>query len=84
MKISSLSKLIDDVSNKIHKKEYPNRKFDTKYVKMEGNLLICDCKKCKKHCKLKFYKKIKDEFVNTFKFCTGGLNKFALLLRKGV
>ena len=39
---------------------------------------------CKKNYKKEFNKELIKRFENTHKFCNGDINKFILLLRKGV
>ena len=54
-----------------------------KYIGFINNRLHYKCKKCNDES----YKSINDlieKFPNTYRFCYGDLNKFALLLRKGV
>ena len=45
--------------------------------------MVCILKK-KKHILLKFDVKLKERFFNTYKFPNHDMNKFILLLRKGV
>ena len=46
--------------------------------------LIFRCFKCKKNYEKDFSKELIQSFANTYEFCNGDLNKFILLLRKGV
>ena len=46
--------------------------------------LILRCFRCKKNYKKDFSKKLIQRFANIYEFCNGDLNKFILLLRKGV
>ena len=56
---------------------------ECQYITHENNKLIYKCKKCN----AKSYKPItplKEKFRNTFNFCNDRIDKFLLLLRKGV
>ena len=46
--------------------------------------LIFRCFRCKKNYDKNFNKELIQRFANTYQFCNGDLNKFILLLRKGV
>ena len=46
--------------------------------------LIFRCFRCKKNYKKYFNKELIQRFANIYEFCNGDLNKFILLLRKGV
>ena len=46
--------------------------------------LIFRCLECKKDCEKDFIKELIMRFANTYEFCNGDINKFILLLRKGV
>ena len=46
--------------------------------------LIFRCFSCKKNYEKNFNKDLTQRFANTYYFCNGDLNKFILLLRKGV
>ena len=46
--------------------------------------LILECYNCKQLYKKKFKKELIKRFASTFSFCNNDLNKFILLLRKGV
>ena len=85
---TSLSNLTDNLSE-INKKEYKSCKerknvwLNCKYINYKDNRLIYKCKKCND----KSYKSIdalEKKFPNTYRFCNKDLNKFILLLRKGV
>ena len=84
----SLSNLVDNLSeiNKKHCKSCMERKkiiSECKYTGFMNNRLNYKCKECNN----KSYKSINElieKFPNTYKFYNKNLNKFALLLRKGV
>ena len=46
--------------------------------------LIFICYSCKKNYEKDFNKELIERFANIYKFCNGDLNKFILLLRKGI
>ena len=46
--------------------------------------LVFRCCSCKKNYKKDFNKELIERFANIYEFCNGDLNKFILLLRKGV
>ena len=50
----------------------------------EINQFIFRCFDCKKNYKKDFNKELINRFSNTYKFCNEDINKFILLLRKGV
>ena len=58
-------------------------KSELDYMSIKNNQLIFQCLKCKKNYK-KDYKELIKRFANTYEFCNGDINKFILLLRKGV
>ena len=85
---ASLSSLVDKLS-KINKKECKSCKergkisINCKYVSCENNILIYKYKRCNN----KSYKSVdvlKEKFPNTYRLCNNDINKFILLLRKGV
>ena len=46
--------------------------------------LLFECFDCKRRYLRKFSKKLTTKFKNTYRFCDGDIDKFMLLLRKGV
>ena len=84
----SLSSLVDNLSeinNKDCKKCMERKKIYSKcdYIKFKNNRLEYRCKECND----KSYRSINDlikKFPNTYQFINKDLNKFILLLRKGV
>ena len=82
---SSLSKLVDNLSEGIHN----NKCFDCKYnldsVRITKNKkLLLKCFNCNIYYKKKFNNDLIRKFKNTYSFCDNDLIKFVLLLRKGV
>ena len=50
---------------------------------VKNKRLIYKCKKCKEEWK-KPINELKEKFPGIYQFCNGDLNKFVLLLRKGI
>ena len=53
-------------------------------IAFKDDQLIFSCFKCKKNYKKDFHQELIKRFANTYEFCNGDINKFILLLRKGV
>ena len=90
---SSLSKLVDNLSEGIHNNKRADCKFNLDYIKTKNEKLILECYNCKQCYRKKFNKELIKRFASTYEFCnnhtTGSssserINKFVLLLRKGV
>ena len=84
---SKFSDLVDNLSD-INKKECPECmrkkiKSECEFIGFKDDRLHYRCKKCKKRCTNSKDGLIK-KFRRIYKFCNGDLNKFALLIRKGV
>ena len=60
-----------------------NIKSKCNFIEFKNNRLNYKCKKCGKRC-YKSINKLFKKFPNIHKFCNNDLNKFVLLLRKGV
>ena len=81
---SSLSKLVDNLSEGIHNK-CADCESCLDYVRSTKNeKLIFKCFNCEQYYKKKFSKDLIKRFGSTYEFCNKDLNKFILLLRKGV
>ena len=90
---SSLSKLVDNLSEGIHNDKFADCKSSLDYIKTKNEKLILECYNCKQRYRKKFNIELIKRFANTYEFCnndtTGSsssesINKFVLLLRKGV
>ena len=85
---TSLSSLVDNLSE-IYKKECKvceeRRKIKLvfNFLGLENNKLNYECKECKKTL-LKPINELITKFPNVYQFCNEDINKFVLLLRKGV
>ena len=82
---SLLSKLVDNLSEGIHNNKCSDWESDLDYIKIKQNgKLILKCFNCNIYYKKKLNKDLVKKFKNTYSFCNNDLNKFILLLRKGV
>ena len=82
---SSLSKLVDNLSEGIHNNKCFNCKSNLDYVRITKNKkLLLKCFNCNIYYKKNFNNDLIKKFKNTYSFCDNDLNKFVLLLRKGV
>ena len=81
---SSLSKLVDNLSEGIHNNKCLDCNSCLDYVRITKNeKLLLKCFNCDSYYKKKFNKELIKKLKNTYSFCND-LNKFILLLRKGV
>ena len=82
---SSLSKLVENLSEGIHNNKCLDCAPCLDYVRITKNeKLILECYNCKQRYKKTFNKDLTKKSENTYSFCNNNLNKFILLLRKGV
>ena len=81
---SSLSKLVDNLSEGIHNNKCLDCKCFQDYIKIKNEKLLLKCFNCNNCYKKKFNKDLIKKFKNTYSFCNNDLNKFILLLRKGI
>ena len=81
---SSLSKLVDNLSEGIHNNKCADCKSNLEYIKTKNEKLILECYNCKQRYRKKFNKELIKIFASTYEFCNNDLNKFVLLLKKGV
>ena len=99
---SSLSKLVDNLSEGIHNNKCADCKSNLDYIKIttkptaepsalarsslerKNEKLILECYNCKLRYRKKFNKELTKRFASTYEICNNDLNKFVLLLRKGV
>ena len=81
---TSLSSLVDNLSEIYSKKcKDENCKSECDFIGLKINRLRYKCKECKKIW-LKPANGLIKKFPSVYQFCKGNLNKFVLLLRKGV
>ena len=76
----SLSNLVDNLSERLYSDKCTDCKSCLGYMSVKDDQLIFKCPKCNKN----HNKDLINRFVNTYKFCDADINKFILLLRKGV
>ena len=81
---SSLSKLVDNLSEGLHNNKCLYCESCLDYIKTKNEKLILKCFNCKTYYEKDLNKELIKRFANTYEFYTGNLNKFILLLRKGV
>ena len=81
---SSLSKVVDNLSEGIHNNKCADCKSNLDYIKIKNEKLILECYNCKQRYRKKFNKELTKRFASTYEFCNNDLNKFVLLLRKSV
>ena len=81
---TSLSKLVDNLTEDIHGDKCVDCKSDLSYMKVIDETLIFRCFNCKKNYEKEINKELIERFASTYKFCNNDLNKFVMLLRKGV
>ena len=85
---SKLSDLVDNLSEINNKDcktcmERKNIKSECDFIGFKNNRLNYRCKECKETC-TKSINELIEKFPRMYQFCNGDLNKFVLLLRKGV
>ena len=81
---TSLSNLFSNLSKGLHNDRCIDCKSCLDYMTTKDEQLIFRCFRCKKNYEKNFNKDLIQRFANTYEFCYGDLNKFILLLRKGV
>ena len=81
---SSLSKLVDKLSEGLHNNKCVNCESCLDYIKTKNEKLILKCFNCKQYYEKKINKELIKRFASTYEFCNKNLNKFFLLLVKGV
>ena len=81
---SSLSNLVYNLSEELHCDKCIDCKSCLDYMSFKDDQLIFRCFECEKNYKKDFNKKLIKRFANTYEFCNEDINKFILLLRKGV
>ena len=83
-KSSSLSSLLDNFSEGLYSDKCTECKYCLHYMTTKDEQLIFRCFECKKNYKKDFNKELIKRFANIYEFCNKDINKFILLLRKGV
>ena len=81
---SKLSDLVDNLSEICSKKcKDENCKRECDFIELKNNRLYYKCKECNKR-QMKPVKGLIKKHPSLYQFCKGDINKFVLLLRKGV
>ena len=80
---SLLLNLVDNLAESIYKIKCKDCDCLLEYESVKDNLIKYKCLSCNKDYSNKLHEKLKKRFKNTFKF-SYNINKFILLLRKGV
>ena len=73
---TSLSKLVDNLSEGLHNKKCLDCESCLDYIKTKNEKLILKCFNCKTYYEKDFNKELIKRFVNTYEFCNKNLNKF--------
>ena len=81
---TSLSNVVSNLSEGLHNDRGIDCKSCLDYMATKDEQLIFRCFRCKKNYEKNFNEELTQRFANTYEFCNGYLNKFILLLRKGV
>ena len=81
---SSLSKLVDKLSEGIHNNKCVDCNSCLDYIKITNEKLLLKWFNCNAYYRKKFNKDLIKKLKNTYSFCNNDINKFVSLLRKGV
>ena len=80
---TSLSKLVDNLTDNIHNDKCIKCKSNLCFVRAMNETLF-KCIDCEKEYEKEINKELVERFANTYKFFNNDINKFIMLLRKGV
>ena len=81
---SSLSSLVDNLSEGLHSDKCTDCRSCVDYMTTKEEQLIFRCFECKKNYKKDFNKELIKRIPNIYELCNEDINKFILLLGKGV
>ena len=81
---SSLSSFVDNLSDGFHCDKCIDCKSSLDYMITRDDQLIFRCFECKKNYQKDFNKDLINRFANIYEFCNKDINRFILLLRKGI
>ena len=81
---TSSSSLVDGLSDGLCNIKCKDCNSFLDYINFYDDKLLYRCFDCKTNYNINFSNKLIDVFSNTYEFCSGDINEFILLLRKGV
>ena len=81
---SSLSSIVDNLSEGLHSDKCTDCKSFLDYMITKDDQLIFRCFECKYKYKKDFNEELIKRFANIYEICNKDINKFILLLRKGI
>ena len=81
---TSLSSLVDNLSDGFHCNKCIDCKSSLDYMITRDDQLIFRCFECKKNYQKVFNEDLINRFASTYEFCDKDINRFILLLRKGI
>ena len=81
---SSLSCLVDNLSEELHDDKCADCKSHLDYMSIKDDKLIFRCFECQKNYEKEFNKELIKRSANMYEFSNKDINKFILLLREGV
>ena len=81
---TSLSSLVDSLSDGLHNIKYKDCNSFLDYMNFCDDELVYRCFECKTNYNIDLNNKLIDRFSSTYDFCGDDINKFIVLLRKGV
>ena len=82
--LKDLLYLAGKLAERIHKGKCIYCKSYLEYVNVPDGLLLFNSLDCNKDYEIEFNKNLARKFENTYRFCDKEINKFCLMLRKGV
>ena len=82
--LTSLSSLVDNLSDGFHCDKCIDCQSSLDYMITQDDQLIFKCFDCEKNYQKDFNKDLINRFANTYEFCNKDINRFILLLRKGI
>ena len=81
---TSLSSLIDNLSEGLHADKCIDWKYCLDYMSVKDNQVAFRCFECKTNYKRDFIKELINRFASTYESCNKNINKCISLLRKGI
>ena len=81
---TSLSSLVDNLSDGFHYNKCIYCKSSLDYMITRNDQLMLRCFECKKNYQKDFIKDLINRFANTYEFYNKDINRFILLLKKGI